>query len=412
MPLRPEGAERSNVAVPWTMPKPRKPRGARGFTLVELLVVIAIIGVLVALLLPAIQAAREAARRSTCTNQVKQIALATLNFESANRYLPPGCPHAGESTGGQLYVVAGTQAGAQYKCYGPAWSVQILPFLEAAGLVQISNNCMTNMVEDKDEWNPPDNWDFKRIGDGFGLGGMIPAGWICPSSGTETSNFYNDNDDSGGGVSLGHLSRGNYAACFGARNMVDALPEDAGVWSKIADNSLRGAFGVVKIVKTPTTSSRARMGRGAKVSQVADGMSNTVGFSEVLTWIDSNAEGAPDPSVVGAPSGNDDWRGVWMIPAMGASAFSGRYPPNSAERDIIDACGTGIAQSSTYRSVPCEESPVELGNAGNTHASARSLHSGGVNAANCDGSVRFVLDEIAPAVWQAQCTRNAGDGVN
>ena len=62
---------------------------SRGFTLVELLVVIAIIGILVALLLPAIQAAREAARRSQCVNRMKQISLAALNYESAKKALPP-----------------------------------------------------------------------------------------------------------------------------------------------------------------------------------------------------------------------------------------------------------------------------------------------------------------------------------
>src|SRR3954469_21976004 len=66
----------------------------RAFTLVELLVVIAIIGILVALLLPAIQAAREAARRSQCQNHVKQITLPTLNYETARKVLPPSKLHA------------------------------------------------------------------------------------------------------------------------------------------------------------------------------------------------------------------------------------------------------------------------------------------------------------------------------
>jgi prepilin-type N-terminal cleavage/methylation domain-containing protein/prepilin-type processing-associated H-X9-DG protein len=83
-------------------------RRSPGFTLVELLVVIAIIGILVALLLPAIQAAREAARRSQCQNNLKQIGLAILNHESSTQSLPPGC-FLGE---------------------GSAWSAFILPYLE------------------------------------------------------------------------------------------------------------------------------------------------------------------------------------------------------------------------------------------------------------------------------------------
>jgi prepilin-type N-terminal cleavage/methylation domain-containing protein/prepilin-type processing-associated H-X9-DG protein len=88
-------------------------RPYNGFTLVELLVVIAIIGILVALLLPAIQAAREAARRSQCQNNLKNIALACLNFESAKRELPPGSVNA---------------AGVSQS--GLGWPVHILPYIE------------------------------------------------------------------------------------------------------------------------------------------------------------------------------------------------------------------------------------------------------------------------------------------
>ena len=98
-----------------------------GFTLVELLVVIAIIGTLVGLLLPAVQSAREAARRSACTNNMKQLGLGVLNFESARKRLPTA------STG------VGSSAGATTGSY--SWIAVILPFLEETNLyTTISSN--------------------------------------------------------------------------------------------------------------------------------------------------------------------------------------------------------------------------------------------------------------------------------
>src|SRR3954449_12018467 len=90
----------------------------RGFTLVELLVVIAIIGILVALLLPAIQAAREAARRSQCKNNLKQIGLALHNYESARGAFPPG------------FVSRATTVNGPGLGPGWGWAAHILPQLE------------------------------------------------------------------------------------------------------------------------------------------------------------------------------------------------------------------------------------------------------------------------------------------
>jgi len=99
-----------------------------GFTLVELLVVIAIIGTLVGLLLPAVQSAREAARRSACTNNLKQLGLGVLNFESARRRLPQANSNVNSSQG---FSVVG----------GYSWVTAILPFLEETNLyTQISSN--------------------------------------------------------------------------------------------------------------------------------------------------------------------------------------------------------------------------------------------------------------------------------
>src|SRR5438445_11061328 len=90
------------------------------FTLVELLVVIAIIGVLVALLLPAVQTAREASRRSSCQNNLKQLSLAMLNYESTNNVLPGGV--------------------GRYGCCWGTWQVRVLPFLEQGALAGLYMN--------------------------------------------------------------------------------------------------------------------------------------------------------------------------------------------------------------------------------------------------------------------------------
>lgn len=105
----------------------------RGFTLVELLVVIAIIGVLVALLLPAIQAAREAARRAECANKLKQHGLGMLNYESATKEYPPGCEVYQNPQSG---VPQRDPGAAQFWDLTRTWSVAILPHLEQQQMEQ------------------------------------------------------------------------------------------------------------------------------------------------------------------------------------------------------------------------------------------------------------------------------------
>ncbi|MEZ6052070.1 MAG: DUF1559 domain-containing protein [Planctomycetaceae bacterium] len=97
--------------------------GRRGFTLIELLVVIAIIGILVALLLPAVQQAREAARRTQCTNNLKQIGLALQNYHDAHKLFPPG------------YIAAGTGTHVAHTgTSGIGWGAQLLPDLDQDNL--------------------------------------------------------------------------------------------------------------------------------------------------------------------------------------------------------------------------------------------------------------------------------------
>ncbi len=395
------------------------------FTLVELLVVIAIIGVLVALLLPAIQAAREAARRTQCTNNLKQLALSCANFESANTYFPPGGPTCvdiqNQFTPGlsskSSYLVLGTQHGCE--CYGPNWAVQVFGYIEQGSLANLAKAAFTAFPEDIQQANPMDNWDAKDR-DGFGLGGRANPNMLCPTAGLDGNFLYNDGDEETTGTALAHLTKANYAACFGGGSMLHAIPAQsvkpsAGILAntpRTTDGTgrlvtappdvLAGVFGMVRINKLPATS---RLGRGVTTSQITDGLSNTVLMSEVIAWDEANEQGAGE---VGA-TGNDDWRGTWMIPSVGASAFTGFLTPNSKEKDVIPACGTGIENSAAWSDMPCEE---EQDAGGNLYAAARSRHPSTVNAAMADASVRSIDNDIDNVVWQAMCSRAGGEVVD
>lgn len=370
-----------------------------GFTLVELLVVIAIIAILVLLLLPAINAAREAARRISCTNNLKQLSLAVLNYESTMGYLPPGgttcvdTPDNGRRM--PSWWVSGSQHGAM--CYGPNWALQLYSYIEEGGLAQLSKMAL-NDPQEAERANPMDTWDMQAKGSRqwrvFHEG--VSSSMRCPSGGSDILIPFNDDDDGTSGTALAHLSRANYVACFGANTMLNAVPSRS-TNPKNPDPHFAGMFGLERIEKWPPD---RRVGKGQKLSRIKDGLSKTIMLSEVLTWNQPNAQGRSiDDSV---PQGNDDWRGAWMIPSVGASAFTGKFPPNSTEPDVIPACGTGLMNSPLAAStMPCREDMQTS----NIYASARSAHRGGVNGAMGDGSVAFFTDDTDLAIWQSLCTR-------
>lgn len=163
-------------------------RTSRGFTLVELLVVIAIIGILVALLLPAIQAAREAARRSQCTNNLKQIGLACLNYEGTKKALPP----------------------SRLPCHHGSWYSEIWPFLEEASLA--------------DAWDPVLSYHFQPLQN---IQTQI-ATYYCPSRRMAGPQQLSSNADGigDGRGSVPHRpgALGDYAGCSGDGHFVSDIP--------------------------------------------------------------------------------------------------------------------------------------------------------------------------------------------
>jgi prepilin-type N-terminal cleavage/methylation domain-containing protein/prepilin-type processing-associated H-X9-DG protein len=145
---------------------------AGGFTLVELLVVIAIIGILVALLLPAIQAAREAARRMTCQNNLKQMGLALQNHLATKKAFPSG----NEQT--------------CYQCEPWAWSARILPYMEESG------------INDSIQWKNRPTYIPNAVANGSGPTQKVIAMFLCPSTtryhwSRDETNHVNDIDHNG-----------------------------------------------------------------------------------------------------------------------------------------------------------------------------------------------------------------------
>ncbi|MBI3837998.1 MAG: DUF1559 domain-containing protein [Planctomycetia bacterium] len=175
-------------------------RTHRAFTLVELLVVIAIVGVLVALLLPAVQAARESARRTQCVNNLKQIGVALYDFHDTNGRLPS----AYHSQPGGVMGAADPDTGEA----GPGWTylVQIMPFMEAGNMRDSLNLKLPS-------WSPLNANVVQK---------SIP-GFRCPSVSNDSITYDVKADD---GTVLAAFARANYVACAGKMNVWDNKAAD------------------------------------------------------------------------------------------------------------------------------------------------------------------------------------------
>jgi len=252
-------------------------RPLHGFTLVELLVVIAIIGVLVALLLPAVQAAREAARRASCVNNMKQIGLAFANHESTKGELPSGA--------------MGFQKGGNGHWRGHTALFQILPFLEEVNVA--------------DQMDLDARW-IQRFSQNMQVAATQIVPYQCPS------------DDAAGRVfSFRHFwgpsrhSRSNYVSCFGKDSIYpDPLQSPQRLDTTRSDLENGGPF---------------MFSFGRELREFTDGTSSTALASE-------NIAGSPDMGGHGFPP--SDFRGIWSWPTSG-SVYLHKETPNSSVPDCM-----------------------------------------------------------------------------
>jgi prepilin-type N-terminal cleavage/methylation domain-containing protein/prepilin-type processing-associated H-X9-DG protein len=331
-----------------------KRRAGGGFTLVELLVVIAIIGVLVALLLPAVQAAREAARRSQCANNLKQLALGGLNYESAKKEMPLG-RKKGFNPNGSAVSQWGHLA-------------LILPQMEGG-------NAFTQI----DFSIPTNNSPVKLIQFDF---------FICPSDPEDRQN----NDVCNAGI----WENAGRTAYYGNGGSLAGETIESPSGSKIYIENNNGIFLTNRAVRlkevtdgtshTALYTERVR-GDGDRniVETASDWLKMSGSAGETALQTHNACSAITNPSALVGNGGQYCCGGRnWVHGDYGTSRYTHTMPPNSM------SCTRG---SGNLTAIQVNEDGAAT--------TASSRHSGGVNVAMVDGSTHFVSDSVDYLVWMA-----------
>ena len=348
-----------------------------GFTLVELLVVIAIIGMLIALLLPAVQAAREAARRMTCKNHLKQIALAVHNHHDSKGTVPAECSY--KTTDTDLLPI------------GMNWRARILPFVEQqsiANLVDLTDPSVTS--------GSATSWETLRY---RWASNRIPF-YLCPSQSKDIADIQPTFTDNG-------ETKNKYVShYYGIPGALGIIPGTTNTYYSVAGTapvyfiaSPRG-----DAIMGPHTDNGTIIINGTLTfGSITDGTSNTLLVGEI-SWEDFGGHYEWSRGTMDAAGGVNS-----MVSAKGiAYDWSINYGKNKETTDTFEKTfllPNGTPDTRKY--------PVKGQNtAGSGVGGFGSNHSGGCHFAFCDGSVHFVSETISSDTLLGLASRDTGETVS
>ena len=372
-------------------------RDRRAFTLIELLVVIAIIAVLIALLLPAVQAAREAARRAQCTNNLKQLALAVHNYHSTNNALPPLWGSFGNAWTGPPF-----DGGNGPWCLN--WAVAILPYIEQQPLFAAANYYGGNGSAN----TSGGAWDAANSTVSYTKINTL----ICPSesikSGPWVASTWTNYHANMGGPAAIYAWTGPIVPMNGSYNKPAPghanIPEEGGVGTT-ANLGTFGFEGVSDGTSNTAMFSEALIGLNGFVPVPPGQLPNALRVSYqtnlTVTWDSANPQLALQfvqtcQSLPGTtqPTNPTQWSGAcWDGDHAGTLHFNAYNHWNTPN-------GLSCVAANSWGGPP---------GGLNDLITASSQHPGGVNAAFCDGTVRFVKNSVAIQTWWALGTRNQSE---
>ncbi|WP_020468498.1 DUF1559 family PulG-like putative transporter [Zavarzinella formosa] len=361
-------------------------RPRRGFTLIELLVVIAIIAILIGLLLPAVQKIREAANRMKCTSNLKQLALASLNYESAMGGLPHNAITKNNSQYPFIPFVAGTvpapgnATGTQGRCSG---LIPLLPYVEQNNILPIYTSNL--------DWSDPANTN--ALTTKFGLfrcpsspvGDLVPAyankyisggnnSFAPPTTSGATTNIY------GGAVyPTTNTTTTGWTADYAGFTQVKTTKDASGAEIAFANPVVAAAYPGIP------SKGALRQNGPTTVAEITDGMSNTCLYSEACgrdkQYFTSRVGVAYDITKITGP--------IW-------ADADNRITLTGSSADGTTGFGTGTCAM----------------NCNNLQGDIYSFHTGGANIAFADGSVRFVKQTVDIVTMAAMVTKAGGEVYN